>query len=400
MQAKEPKIMAKGGNAGRNRVHNRRVVLDFIRANDPSGRAEIARSCGLSVQAVSNITEALESDGLLHIVGQRFGQRGKPAGQYSINPNGAFSVGIELRPDAILCAVLSLDGECIYRNSVELLDTAPARAIPAVKDTFRRALEHCGRDETLLLGTGIVMPGPFGVPRLSDKGAATLPGWDTLDTKAHFTQELGCQVMIENDATAAAISERVAGVATGIDTFCFIYFGTGLGLGVIANGHAQSGAFGNFGEVGHIITEPGGNLCACGNRGCLETYASPMSARMFLDAKGVKFPDDDALALLLKTNDPAFLEWIELAARHLSRALNTLENLFDPETIILGGAMPNSVLDALIERVGLSEGSVSNHSGRSHARLMRGLSGSFTASIGAAAMIIHNTTTPSMIPFN
>ena len=400
MQTKEPKIMAKGGNAGRNRVHNRRVVLDYIRANDLAGRAEIARSCGLSVQAVSNITEALESDGLLHVVGQRFGQRGKPAGQYSINPNGAFSVGIELRPDAIFCAVLGLGGECIYQDSVALVDTSPAKAIPAVKDTLNTALQHCGRDPNLLLGTGIVMPGPFGVPRLSDRGAATLPGWDTLDTKAKFTEALGCQVMIENDATAAAISERVAGVATAIDSFCFIYFGTGLGLGVIANGHAQRGAFGNFGEIGHIITEPGGNLCACGNRGCLETYASRMSARSFLRENGIEIPDGATMATILENQNPEFLIWIENAASHLSRALNILENIFDPETIILGGAMPDAVLDALINQVDLPKGSVSNHQGRSHARLMRGSSGSFTASIGAAAMIIHNTTTPSMIHFN
>ena len=89
-----------GGNAGRNRSHNRRVVLNFVRANDPSGRAEIARSCQLSIQAVSNITEVLEEDGLLLAVGQKTGMRGKPATQYTLNPEGAFSIGIEVRPDA------------------------------------------------------------------------------------------------------------------------------------------------------------------------------------------------------------------------------------------------------------------------------------------------------------
>ena len=394
------KFVAKGGNAGRNRLHNRRVVLDYIRANDPAGRAEIARSCGLSVQAVSNITETLETDGLVSNVGQRFGQRGKPAVQYSINPDGAFSVGIELRADALVCTALSLDGECIHRNRVVLKNSTPANAFPAVNAALDKAISGCGRNKNLLLGTGIVMPGPFDFTHLSDRGASTLPGWDSIDIRSEFEDRLNCPVILENDATAAAISERVAGNMAAIETFCFIYFGTGLGLGVIANGHAQRGAFGNFGEIGHIITEPGGNLCECGNRGCLETYASRMSAKTFLKDKGMDLSDSKIMESLLAERDPNFQEWMDQAAVHLSRAINILENIFDPETIVLGGAMPDTVIEALIEKMDCVVGSVSNRPARSHPRVMRGSSGSYTASIGAAAMVIHNTTTPSLVHFS
>ena len=73
-----------GGNAGRNRSHNRRVVLDFVRAHEPAGRAEIARSCGLSVQAVSNIIGSLEHEGLLLADGHRIGGRGNRRGKAGI----------------------------------------------------------------------------------------------------------------------------------------------------------------------------------------------------------------------------------------------------------------------------------------------------------------------------
>lgn len=397
---KETKPNVLGGNAGRNRAHNRRVVLDYVRTNAPAGRAQIARSCGLSVQAVSNITEALQKDGLLRAVGHRTGGRGKPVEQYTINPDGAISVGIEITPDALVCTVMTLHGDCIHKEECDLEDASPAGAIPAVQSILRRALKACGGRREHMLGVGIVMPGPFGVSGLSDLNAATLSGWDDIDTHAEFNTALGCPVLIENDATAAAISERVAGVASAIDTFCFIYFGTGLGLGVITEGHAQRGAFGNFGEIGHIITQAGGNQCACGNNGCLETYASRMSAQTFLNARGVDMSEVATMADLLQRENPVLLEWIDQAAIHLSQALSILENIFDPETIILGGAIPDAVIDALIVRMNLPTGSVSNRTERSHPRLMRGSSGRYTAALGAAAMIIHKTTTPSMALFN
>ncbi|MEK6204869.1 MAG: ROK family protein, partial [Amylibacter sp.] len=295
---------------------------------------------------------------------------------------------------------LNLKGECIYSERQAFASAAPDNAIPAIKKTVDSAIKSCNRKRNQLLGAGIVMPGPFGVSGLSALGGANLPNWDGIDIQAAFEKELGCPVIIENDATAAAIAERVTGAATTIDTFCFVYFGTGLGLGVIADGHAQRGAFGNFGEIGHIITQTGGNQCACGNRGCLETYASRMSVKAHLEKSGLEFQDGSALAQLLNDGNPDLLEWIETAARHLSQAISILENIFDPETIILGGAMPDAVMDTLIANLELPKGSLANRNDRNFARVLRGSSGRFTAAIGGAAMVIHKTTTPSMALFS
>lgn len=376
------------------------MVLDFVRAKEPAGRAEIARSCGLSVQAVSNITEVLESDGLLRVVGQKTGVRGKPATQYSINPEGAFAVGIELRPDALICAILNLKGECIYKARVALSNAAPHMAIPAIDCAISLAITTCNRDRAQLLGVGIVMPGPFGVSSQGGHDDAILPEWDGVNIQQVFEDALECAVIVENDATAAAIAERVTGVAASIDTFCFIYFGTGLGLGVITDGHAQRGAFGNFGEIGHIITQAGGTQCVCGNNGCLETYASRLSAKRSLEGHGIELPDGFAMETLLADENPVLLDWIETASIHLSQAISILENIFDPETIILGGAMPDTVIDAFIARLNLPIGSVANRENRTIARVIGGSSGRFTAAIGGAAMIIHNTTTPSLALYN
>lgn len=393
---KDIKTNAIGGNAGRNRTHNRRVVLDYVRANEPTGRAEIAKSCGLSFQAVSNIIEALETEGLLVAVGHKTGVRGQPAAQYKFNPESAFSIGIELRPNSLICATLNLKGDCIYRDRLALEDSSPDHAIPAVCKMVDKAIAKSKRSRAQLLGVGIVMPGPFGAADMADIDAAILPDWEEVDIKAVFEAALECPVIAENDATAAAISERVAGVASSIDTFCVLYFGAGLGLGVITNGHAQRGAYGNFGEIGHIITKVGGTSCSCGNHGCLETYVSRLSAKKHMANYGIDVPDGEALAKLWEQKNTSLNDWIDSAAAHLSQAVGILENIFDPETIVFGGSMPDNVTDALISRLQLPQGSVANRKGRKINRVVRGSSGHFTAAIGGASMIIHQTTTPSM----
>ncbi|MCF6302365.1 MAG: ROK family transcriptional regulator [Devosiaceae bacterium] len=389
-----------GSNAGRSRSHNRRVVLDFVRAHEPAGRAEISRSCGLSIQAVSNIIDTLEGEGLLRTVGHRSGMRGKPALQYQFNPDGAFALGVEILPDAMVCALLNLSGKRIFSRRKKLPDASPEKAIPAVTKLIASAIEASGRDRKNLLGTGIVMPGPFGKSGLSFSGAAVPGGWESIDIRQEFEKALNCPVIIENDATAAAVSERLAGAASELNNFCFIYFGTGLGLGVIAGGHSQRGALGNAGEIGHIITKANGLPCPCGNFGCLETYASRMGAFAFLEKAGGELPEGFTLASLLEAQNPAMLEWVEVAALHLSQAIGMVENLFDPETVILGGAIADVVIDALIAKLDLPTGSIANRPARIYPRVMRGSSGRLTAAIGGAAMIIHRTITPTVTVFH
>lgn len=384
-----------GGNAGRNRSHNRRVVLEYVRANEPAGRAEIARTCGLSTQAVSNICESLVDDGLLQEDGYRTGARGKPVMQYRFDGDRAFSIGIELRPDALIIAVLNLSGDRIFSNRVNLAGATPEVAVPLVQSEMAATLAAIGRDRSCLLGVGIVMPWSFGLLEHSAAGEAELPGWDRVDARALFENALGCPVVIENDATAAAISERVAGIATGMESFCFVYFGTGLGLGIISDGHAQRGAFGNAGEIGHIITQAGGLSCGCGNRGCLEKYASRLSVRDHLAEIGIESPDGGTLCRLLEDQNAVLELWLGSAARNLSRAIGILENLFDPETVILGGAMPDAILDELISRLDLPVGSVANRPNRKFSRVLRGSSGRLTAAIGGAALVIHQIVTPA-----
>lgn len=383
-----------GSNAERTRLHNRQVVLGHVREKQPIGRAEIARISGLSTQAVSNIIAELEEDGLLLEAGRQSGGRGLPALQYRLNGDGAAALGIEVRPDAMFGALVNLEGETLFTTREALADNSPATVAAVARRIRGEALAARLMSDQRILGAGVVMPGPFGNVGISGAGQSALQGWEDTNATALFEDALHMAVIVENDATAAAVAERVRGVASDLRTFCFIYFGAGLGLGVVADGEVQRGTFGNAGEIGHVVMTPGGRQCACGNKGCLETYASRIAAQAQLAKAGIEVGSASDIERLYQERNPELMAWLDVAAGPLSQAIGMIENLFDPETVILGGAMPDAVLDHLISILTLPGGSVAVRPDRKTPRVLRGASGRLTAALGGAALVIHDTITP------
>lgn len=393
-----------GTNAERTKAHNRRVVLGYLQMKNGAGRAEIARSSGLSTQTVSNLIAELEQERLVVAAGRRRSARGQPPVLYTFNPAGGAALGFEVRPDALLMALTDLAGRLLWEVQRPLAASDPHTVFALMAGLTGEALKRCS---VPVLGAGLVLPGPFGVEGLSAAGATVLKGWDGLDAASlQAAEALDLPVIVEKDATAAAIGEAMRGAAQGLDTFCYLYFGAGLGLGVIAQGQPMRGAFGNAGEVGHVVVVPGGLPCDCGNFGCLEQYASRMALRRHLAARGLLAPDmppglgqtDAVAARLLDQRDATLDTWLSKAARLLSPVIGTLENLFDPEAIILGGALPDVLLNGLIECLDLPCGSVARRTGRARPRVLRGVSGRLTGALGGAALVIHDTVTPRLAP--
>lgn len=376
-----------GSNALRSRAFNRSLVLGHVRATGASGRAEIARASGLSTQAVSNIIAELVADGWLVEAGKLSRGRGLPAVQYTLNAGAGFALGIEVRPAALLVALTDLDGTILYSHRARLDLATPGIVAAKLSEIKAMALE--GHDPDRVIGAGVVMPGPFGATGLSG-AASDLPGWAELDAGALFSQALDLPVIIENDASAAAMAELISGQGQGIDDFAYLYFGTGIGLGVICNRAILRGARGNAGEIGHIPVMHGGAALP------LEQVASRMALRQRLSQTGIEAETTDRLETLFHEANPVVMDWIADAATALSQAVLMVENLCDPETIIAGGAMPPVLLRAVLDRVQLSERSVAHRPGRAHPRLICGTCGPLTATQGAAALIINRAFTPRM----
>lgn len=380
--------VALGKNPGRSRSHNRRVVLDLVRSHRQLGRKQIADMTQLTTQAVANIIEELMAENLLLDLGRRRSGRGQPPIQFAINPDGAITIGFEVAVARLVTTVLDLGGNIRETRSVALEDPRPEILIPrlaqevgAIRNTYR----------TALTGVGVVMPGPFEIEGLSGVGPTTLPGWAGADVARRLEALIDVPVAVENDANAAAVGETLFGAGQQLSDFCLIYFGAGLGLGIIQGNQPLRGAFGNAGEIGHVVVTPGGRPCACGQAGCLERYASLHALRERM-GRAAEFGE---LERMHATGDATLTDWIAEAAAHLSPMVAMLENILDPETVILGGAVPDGIIDALIAQLSLGT-SVANRRDRALPRVIRGRTGQMTAALGAAALPFFNAMTPRL----
>lgn len=376
-----------GTNLEHASAYNRRLVLEAVRTRGPISRAELARLTALSAQTVCNIAEELAALGLLQARRRRRAARGQPPVDLAINPDGGYTIGLHVGRAGLAAVLVDLGGAVRRRRSAQLprltVDALVPRLAGAVSALVAAERGVRGR----VLGIGVSMPGPFDVAAARPDAPAAAIARE--DFRTRLAASVGLPVLIENDATAAALGERLYGIGRSLRQFFLVYVGAGLGGGLIIDGAPYTGASGNAGEFGHIVVEPGGQPCSCGNRGCLERYFSLDAARAALGA------DLDAR---LAAGDPAVARWLDAAAAHLATALVAVENLLDPETVLIGGEASPALLDAIVGRLAAMAPSVAARPGRGVPRVQRATAGPAAGALGAAALPIFDMLRPSFRP--
>ncbi|WP_425052813.1 ROK family transcriptional regulator [Psychromarinibacter sp. S121] len=383
--------------------YNQFVVLEIIRKMAPLSRADIVRETGLAVQTVSNIADALIRSDLLLEERRKVNGRGQPPIDLRLNPGGRYAVGVALdgrKLIAVLCDFIGDEVACIERDVGSM---NPDEVLPAIARATETLIRDSGVSRDLLLGLGLVMPG------LSSHGkfSRLVRGHPWRDMWLHraFVEELsemvGMPVLTDNDRTAAALSERLSGRGQEAENFLYVYFGSGIGGGLVFGGIPYRGRDGRAGEIGHMVVDPGGRECSCGNKGCLERYASLQSLQCLLSGRRFDAEPTDTvrLARAVAEAHPTALEWLDEAAEHLKTAIVTLENILNFDTVFLGGVIPDAVLEALMERLEPLPPSMS--SGREDAlpRLCRAGIGRNAAARGAAALVVLDSTVPDFSRF-
>jgi glucokinase len=140
-------------------------------------------------------------------------------------------------------------------------------------DAIQRVSEKY-KDSAPLLGIGIGVPGIIDMQTGLLRESPNLPGWADYPVRAEIERRLKTIVILENDANVAALGEKWLGAAKDYSDMAMLTLGTGVGGGLVMGGAIWRGANGMAGEFGHTTVEPEGHPCGCGNRGCLEQYAS------------------------------------------------------------------------------------------------------------------------------
>lgn len=340
----------KGANLENAKSLNRRVAFESIFRHGPISRNEVAERTKLTPQTVSNIVSELMPYGLIIEKSLHTGKKGKPAREYLIDREGALIVGLHIDQHRIIGRLANVVGESLSEFRIELENQDPDFAEARAEDVIDALFEGRADLKKRLLGVGVAMPGIFKNGVFVSGNSLTMKNWKGYPLADSLSKRTGLPVFVENDATTAAIGEGLFGAAKNNQSFIYFYFGLGLGGGLMINGARYSGAHNRSAEIGHIIVEPGGRQCPCGNKGCLERYVSLFSAYQAIKQTDIEYSsvsESEVLAAYI-AKDPHLMEWKKNAVRHLSTAINILQNVLDPEMVFLGGLMPDPLLEDLV----------------------------------------------------
>lgn len=343
-------MVSRGTTQQSSAPYNRRIVLDVIRRQGSISRKEIVDKVSLSPQTVANITSDLESIGL--IVARRLKaekSRGQPPIVFELNPNGGNSIGISLEPGRVSAALVNLVGDVIKKQEVEVDARDQRRTLSVMVGLVKDLVARSASSERMW-GVGVALPGPFAVTDMSFVGPTALEGWSDLSILDELHVVTGLHVFYSVDSVAGALGESLYGVASNLNNFFYMHFGVGLGGTLVVNRSAYKGANGNATEIGHIPIVPDGKPCYCGNRGCLERYLSLHSLFEALGAGDAKELSKESLGRMIANGDEQLMAWCRQAAVHLRDAVCIIENMLDPETIVIGGSAPKSLVQHIVAR--------------------------------------------------
>jgi predicted NBD/HSP70 family sugar kinase len=340
--------MLTGTNLVYTKQYNLRIVHEVIRQFGPISRADIARHTALTGQTISNLVKELLELDLIVEAEQRRQGRGAPSTSLAINPEAAFSVGLDFNRDHLTGVLVDLAGNVRQRAHVELELPTPERALDLMADTVETLIKKQRLSAASIWGVGIGIPGPMHHGDNGDEyviNPTAFPGWHNIPLASWARERLALPVFLENNATAAAVGEHWYGAGQQLTTFFYLFFGTGLGGGLVMNGRPYEGFTGNAGEIGYFPESMAGDAMHTGMH-----FNLPRLYGLLREA-GVTVRRPADLDPLLESDDPTLRKWMDVAADYLTGLVLSVEYLIDPEAIFYGGHLTDAMLKGLMERV-------------------------------------------------
>ncbi len=317
---------------------NRDVVLELIRAQQPVSRADLARLSGLQRSTVSEIVEDLMREEWVREGSIARRPRGRRPTMLGLNEDLVI-LAVDVHPRQAIVAVVDLNGHFLSRDVVTI-STNPERAMEQMIESMRRLREkHPGKS---FEGIGISLPGRVDAQTqrlVFAPNMASTSKWSNVDLRGTVEKAMGLKVEMDNAANAWLLSETWFGKMDGVRDAVLVTIAEGVGTGILANGQAVYGNSGMAGEFGHVVMDPQGPQCACGTRGCWETFASSNAALRYFAERRPKYREIGTAELhaLAEEGDKDALAALTLQAKHIGRGLRMVTASLSPEVIFIAG---------------------------------------------------------------
>jgi predicted NBD/HSP70 family sugar kinase len=370
--------------------HNQRVTLHAIRVSGPVTRASLAEKTGLTTAAIANITGRLLKDGLIRSAGRMFGARGQPATRLVVNPDSCFSVGLNVDRDHITSVLLDFAGHVRARAERELPFANPATVRAFFRGAVNRMLKRAGIDRARVIGVGVAFPDDIARAHLPDQ-PGDYAAWAEIKVDQLLYDILRVPVFVENDAAAAAIGEMQFGSGHWHRSFFYLLITAALGGGLVADGNYFRGADGRSGEIGWLHDHT-----ASGEDMQLQNIVSLSALYSRLADAGYKVASPRQLAGLNGSALGVIEAWIQEATKALSASLVAVNCLINPEVILIGGRLPESLVDRLADALNAHMAQLAPQL-PTVARVTRAVTAADAPAVGAAVLPFTHSLLPTRV---
>ena len=319
---------------------NERLVLRLIRQEHTMTRPELIPRTGLTQQSVHRLVDGLMDKGFVEIVGFTKGYRGQPAQILRVVANAAYSFGLSIGVERSRLCLLNLGGSVVERVTLESAPSSRADTLAALKAAIPDLLAARRVDRARLAGIGVALPASFVGEQRYLNPAAPLMEWGYFDVGQEMADVLQMPVWIENSATAAAIGEALGEVGRSAPSFIYLQFSYGFGGGVILDGAAYRGTYGNAGEFSAAF-EDAENRTRPALQHLLEELEADGRAGITVESMLDRFDVDW----------PGVGRWLGRVQPQVDRIVNTLRGAFDLDVFVIGGDLPVSLGEILVSRI-------------------------------------------------
>jgi predicted NBD/HSP70 family sugar kinase len=339
-----------------NRDLNRLRTLQMLLRHRALSRAELSRHLGLSRATVAAVLSELERAGMVEQQADigpeaRRATVGRPPLHVSLARDAAFAVGLDFGHRHIRAAVCDLGGGVVADRWAEIdVDAQGTASLNLAQRLAHEALADADVDPARLIGAGVALAVPVDTATGTVHTDGILPGWAGVAPIAELETRLQMPVQVENGANAGAMGEHLFGAGRGHDDMIYLRLSPGIGVGLILGGRPYGGVAGVAGEIGHTRAVANGLICRCGNRGCLETIASPVAIADLLERSRREPMPVARLLDALRAGDRGVERAIADAGVAVGNALAATINLLNPGLVIIGGELAqagNILLDPI-----------------------------------------------------
>ena len=327
----------------------KRSIIAYMAVNRESTLAELTKELRISVPTITKLVQELVDEGIVSDLGKVETPGGRRPNVFGLTNTTIYFAGVNVGRDHMTFVITDLQNNIIHEvvdKSFELSDRE--QCLDTICNNIDNFINNCGIDKSHILGIGVCIVG-----RVNTHQGRSYKYFTNIETSLReiIEKRIGIRVLVENDTRSRCYAEYTCGRSKDESNVLYLHLGLGVAIGIVVNGKLFYGKNGFAGEFGHIPFFNNEKICFCGKKGCVETEVSGIA----IEEKMCELVKNGANTILrpkyerkesihindiiaaARNDDNLSIELIEEASEKIGKAVAILINIFNPETVIIGG---------------------------------------------------------------